>query len=280
MHPAAGLIAVCFLVAPPTSGGDAEPAIVFTNATVYTGIDDKPIEKATFIIRAGKVVRVSQDELPSGAKVRDLNGAVVIPGLVDTHSHIGLYPKPRVPAHSDGNEMSGPVQGIVRAVDSVWPGDPGIRMALAGGVTTANIMPGSGNVIGGQTLYCKLRGDTVDEMQVTGKRADGTEILGGLKMANGENPKGYGRNKQQAPFTRMKIAALQRGEFVKAREYQKTWQDYRTKRNSREDADHAGPRPGVGTARRGARTEADRPLPLPPGRRPGHRHPARRGVRL
>jgi imidazolonepropionase-like amidohydrolase len=111
------------------------------------------------------------------------------------------------------------VQPAVRAIDSINPNDPGFRMALAGGVTTANLMPGSGNVIGGQTLYVKMRGRTVEEMRITGRLPDGTEIIGGLKMANGENPKGYGRNKQQAPFTRMKIAALQRAEFVKAKEY-------------------------------------------------------------
>src|SRR5207237_2413085 len=101
-----------------------------------------------------------------------------------------------------------------------------IRMAVAGGITTANIMPGSGNVIGGQTLYVKLRGRTVEEMRITGRLPDGTEILGGLKMANGENPKGYGR-RGQAPFTRVKVAALQRQEFVKAREYLAKWKTYR-----------------------------------------------------
>ena len=73
---------------------------------------------------------------------------------------------------------------------------------LAGGVTTANIMPGSGNVIGGQTLYVKLRGHTVDEMRIANMKT-----LGGLKMANGENPKGYGK-KGLAPVTRMKVTAL------------------------------------------------------------------------
>ena len=82
----------------------------------------------------------------------DASGKVIIRGLVDTHSHVGIYPKPMVPAHSDGNEGSGAVQSSLRALDSIWPDDPGIRMAVAGGVTTANIMPGSGNVIGGQTL--------------------------------------------------------------------------------------------------------------------------------
>ena len=94
-------------------------------------------------------------------------------------------------------------------------------MALSGGLTTANIMPGSGNVIGGQTVYVKLRGKTIEAMRITDPKN-----LGGLKMANGENPKGYGR-KGQAPFTRMKVASLQREQFIKAREYQQKWMKYR-----------------------------------------------------
>ncbi|HEY1186635.1 MAG TPA: amidohydrolase family protein, partial [Gemmata sp.] len=140
------------------------------------------------------------------------------PGLVDTHSHVGVYSRPGVSANSDGNEMSGPVQPAVRAIDSFNIDDPGIKMALAGGVTTANVMPGSGNVIGGQTVYVKYRGRSIEEMRITGL-AGAKEILGGLKMANGENPKGYGKGKGQAPFTRMKIAALQRETFQKAKEY-------------------------------------------------------------
>ena len=196
-------------------------SIAFVNATLYTGVGDKPIPNATMWIRDGKIVEAgaaADVTLPANYQKVDLKGAVVIPGLVDTHSHIGIYPKPSVPANSDGNEMSGPVQSGVRAIDSIDPNDPGIRMATAGGITTANIMPGSGNVIGGQTLYVKLQGKSVEEMQIFGFNA-GVKILGGLKMANGENPKGYGRNKQQAPFTRMKVAALQREQFVKAKEY-------------------------------------------------------------
>ena len=183
-----------------------------------------PIDKAILIVEGGKIIAVGKQGdvgIPQGAVVHDLPDAVIIPGLVDTHSHIGIWSRPSVSANSDGNESSGPVQPALRALDAIHPGDPGIRMAVAGGVTTANIMPGSGNVIGGQTLYVKLRGETIEAMRIVDEKT-----LGGLKMANGENPKGYGR-KGQAPFTRMKVAALQREQFIKAREYQQKWQRYR-----------------------------------------------------
>jgi imidazolonepropionase-like amidohydrolase len=218
------LVAILALQPGPVRTQPAEKTkgLVFRNAVIHTGVGEKPIEGGVLVIQDGKVLFAgAADAAPQtdGFDVRDLNGAVIIPGLVDTHSHIGLWSRPHVPANSDGNEMSGPVQSGVRAIDALQPDDPGIRMAAAGGITTANVMPGSGNVIGGQTLYVKLRGRTVEEMRITGLLPDGTVILGGLKMANGENPKGYGKNKQQAPFTRMKVAALQREQFVKAREY-------------------------------------------------------------
>lgn len=197
----------------------ADKVIAFTNATIHTATADKPLEKATLLVKGSTILDVGANvAVPAGAEVIDLKGEVIIPGLVDTHSHVGVWTRPNVPANVDGNEGSGPVQPAVRAIDSFNPDDPGVKMALAGGVTTANVMPGSGNVIGGQTVYLKYRGRTVEEMRVFG-RAGTKEILGGLKMANGENPKGYGRTKQQAPFTRMKVAALQRETFQKAKEY-------------------------------------------------------------
>ncbi len=90
------------------------------------------------------------------------------------------------PSGGDGNEGSDPFQPILRAIDAINPTESAIRMAHSGGVSTANIMPGSANAIGGQTLYVKLRGRTVDEMRIITK--DG--VVGGLKMANGENPNG------------------------------------------------------------------------------------------
>jgi imidazolonepropionase-like amidohydrolase len=216
---------VVFALCWSPAGAAEDGPVVYRGARLLTAAGD-PIERGVLIVAKGKIVAVGRDgdvQVPAGATVRDLDGKTIIPGLVDTHSHIGIYPRPAVPAHSDGNEMSGPVQPGLRALDAIYPDDPGIRMATAGGVTTANIMPGSGNVIGGQTLYVKLRGHTIDAMRI----AD-LPVLGGLKMANGENPKGYGRRTPgQAPFTRMKVAALQREQFAKARDYQQKWAAYR-----------------------------------------------------
>jgi imidazolonepropionase-like amidohydrolase len=213
-------LAVAAVPTPAAQPKKTSATTLYFNAIIHTGTGEKPIENGFLLVKDGKIEAVGsgKTDLVADSQV-DLKGAVVIPGLVDTHSHIGVWSKPGVSANADLSEMSGPVQAGVRAIDAINPDDPGIRMATAGGITTANIMPGSGNVIGGSTLYVKLRGHTVEEMRINGKLPNGTEVGGGLKMANGENPKGYGKNRQQAPFTRMKIAALQRETFLKAKEY-------------------------------------------------------------
>lgn len=224
---APGFLAL-LLLSPSVLRSD-EPALVFRGARVLPVAGDA-IADADLVVRGGKIVAVGRRgevALPLGAEVHDLAGKVVIPGLVDSHSHIGIYPKPGIEAHSDGNEMTGPVQSGIRALDAIWPDDPGIRMALAGGVTTANIMPGSGNVIGGQTLYVKLREGPIAAMMVT----PGTP-QGGLKMANGENPKRAYGSKNQAPGTRMRLAALQREQFLKARDYKRKWEAFRQARKN------------------------------------------------
>ncbi len=189
--------------------------LVFRGATVYP-VNGDPIENGIVVVRDGRIEAVGRDvAIPEGAEVRDV--PVLIPGLVDTHSHVGLYPRPAVPPNADGNELSNPLTPEVRAIDGIWPGDPGIRMARAGGVTTANIMPGSGNVVGGQTAYVKLRGAGVEEMLIPG-------ALGGMKMANGENPKRAraGPDKPAGnPSTRMGAAFLERKLFIEALDYRK-----------------------------------------------------------
>src|SRR5262249_19603955 len=208
----------------PAADAPAAGPVAFRGARIYTAAG-APIDNGVLVVEKGKLVAAGPADtpIPNGAQVIDVSGQTIIPGLVDTHSHVGIYPKPMVPAHSDGNEGSGAVQSGLRALDAIWADDPGIKMAVAGGVTTANIMPGSGNVIGGQTLYVKLRGPSVEAMRIADMK-----VLGGLKMANGENPKNFNftRNKMP-PNTRMKLAAMQREQFVKARDYQAKWAAYR-----------------------------------------------------
>jgi imidazolonepropionase-like amidohydrolase len=205
--------------------------VVYKGARIHTA-SGPVIERGVMIVVKGKILDVGSEEqvkIPKNAQVRDMTGKVIIPGLVDTHSHIGIFG--RNPGGADGNEMTGPVQPGLRAIDAINPNDASIRMALAGGVTTANIMPGSGNAIGGQTLYVRLKGTVVEAMRILSSR-----ILGGIKFANGENPKGAYGNKGQAPHTRMKIAALQRDMLTKAQAYKRQWDNYNNAKAAGEKA--------------------------------------------
>jgi imidazolonepropionase-like amidohydrolase len=197
-----------------------ENVLVVQGARILS-ITAPPIAQGVLVIKGGKIVAVGEAgkvQIPAGAKVQDATGKVIMPGIVDSHSHIGIMGNPTVSDSQDGNEGSGPIQPGLRALDAIDPADPNIRMATSGGITTANIMPGSGNVMGGQTAYVKLRGSTMEQMLIPG-------TLGGMKMANGTNPKGYG-SRGQAPMTRMEEAALARGIFVKAQQYKGKWDAY------------------------------------------------------
>jgi len=199
--------------------GPTSADLVFRNATVLT-ITNGAIENGAVRISDGRIVAVgTSDEVSTdGADVVDLTGKLLMPGLVDTHSHIGLVNRP-TDAGNDSNESTGPIQPALRAIDAVNPLDPSIRMARAGGVTTANIMPGSGNAMGGQTVFVKLRGETVDDMLL-----DPGGLSGGMKMANGENTKRNYSARKETPMTRMATATLQRNIFVSALNYRTSQQ--------------------------------------------------------
>jgi imidazolonepropionase-like amidohydrolase len=191
------------------SSASAQAIQAFTNARIIP-IAGAPIEKGTLVVDGGKVVAVGpsgQVKIPAGATSTDLAGKTVMPGLVDSHSHIGS------PA---GGDSSAPIQPDVRVLDAIDVRASSIRRAQAGGITTANVMPGSGHLLSGQTVYLKLRrGNTIDDLLIM--LPDG-RIAGGLKMANGTNSI---RVNGTGPFpgTRAKSAALVREQFVKAVEY-------------------------------------------------------------
>jgi imidazolonepropionase-like amidohydrolase len=186
-----------------------------TKAKAYIGaaiipIVGQPIENGVLIIQNGKIIAIgdaSKVTIPADAEKIDLTGKIIMPGLIDTHSHIGE------PAGADG---SAPIQPDVRILDSVNPRASSLQRAQTGGITTVNVMPGSGHLDSGQTLYLKLRDDanTIDDLLIYDEKG---VYMGGIKFANGTNPIRSGGGK--FPGTRAKSAALVREQFVKAQEY-------------------------------------------------------------
>lgn len=149
------------------------------------------------LLQAGHITAIGKAlALPAGATEVDARGRIVTPGLVDMHSHLGVYAAPNTRAHADGNEMTSPTTPAVRALDGFDPEDPAIARAVAGGVTTALILPGSGNAVGGQALYVKLYGQTVADMAVPHPPRS-------MKWAMGENPKRIYGGRSQLPMSRM-----------------------------------------------------------------------------
>jgi imidazolonepropionase-like amidohydrolase len=211
----------------------APPPVVIHGATLLLGTG-KTIARGTIILDKGKIAVVAEGDLPAptGALVIDGTGKFVTPGLIDTHSHLGVYPMLEAEGHDDGNEMTHPTTPEAQTADAFWPQDPGIERAVAGGVTTIQVLPGSGNLIGGRALTIKLRpAASSREMHVPG-------APDGLKMACGENPKRvYGKEKKSAPMTRMGNLALQRAAFIKAKKLQDQWARWRDEESRRVEGD-------------------------------------------
>ena len=199
---------------PSTYRAVASPPVLLTDATVLTGTGTR-IDGADVLMRDGKVVAVGTDlEAPADALRVDGRGKWVTPGIIDVHSHLGVYPSPGANAHGDGNEMTAPTTPNVWAEHSVWPQDPGFAAALAGGVTAMQVLPGSANLIGGRGVTLKnVPASSYQAMKFPG-------APWGLKMACGENPKRvYGQ--KGGPATRMGNVAGYRAAFIDAAEYLK-----------------------------------------------------------
>jgi imidazolonepropionase-like amidohydrolase len=193
--------------------------VLITHATVLTGAGGR-IENGSVLLEDGKITAVGVDlEAPEGASIVDAEGKWVTPGVIDIHSHLGNYPSPSTDSTSDGNEATAPSTPQVWTEHSVWPQDAGFTRALAAGVTSLQILPGSANLFGGRSVVLK----NVPSRTVQGMKFPGAPY--GLKMACGENPKRvYGE--KGGPSTRMGNFAGYRSNWIEAQAYKKKWDDY------------------------------------------------------
>lgn len=182
---------------------------VFTGAKIIP-VAGEPIAQGVLVVQYGKITAIGaagKVKIPEDAVAFDMTGKVLMPGLVDSHSHLG---------EGSGGDGSAALHPDVRVMDGINPMSDTFKRALAGGITTVNVMPGSGHLMSGQTVYLKMReGKTIDDLTFCNDVLNG--ICGGMKMANGTNPM------RPAPFpgTRAKSAAMDRQLFLDAQQYQK-----------------------------------------------------------
>ncbi|MDQ3131635.1 MAG: amidohydrolase family protein [Acidobacteriota bacterium] len=201
------LIGISLFAVSSLSGQEKPTA--FINAKIIPVVG-QPIEQGILLVQNGRITAVGDARtvrLSSDVITVDLSGKVIMPGLVDSHSHIG---------EGAGADGSSPIQPEVRLLDSLNVRASGIQRAQAGGITTVNVMPGSGHLNSGQTLYLKLRdnANTIDDLLIFDKNGN---YAGGIKFANGTNSLRSGSS--NFPGTRAKSAALVREQFIKAQDY-------------------------------------------------------------
>ncbi len=196
---------------------DASQVILIQNATILT-VSHGTIENGSILIKDGKIAEVGPSiKAPAGAKVIDAAGQFVMPGIIDCHSHIAI--------EGGVNEGSVSVSSIANIAEVLDSDDVDIYRNLAGGVTTANVLHGSANSIGGQTIVIKLRwGQPASKLPFEG-------AVPGIKFALGENPKRSNfripGQPQRYPATRMGVEETIRGAFTEARDYKNSWEAYR-----------------------------------------------------
>jgi imidazolonepropionase-like amidohydrolase len=207
---------------PSTYAPRPSPPVLIRHATILTAAGPA-LRGADLLLRDGKIAAIgSALAVPAGAIVVDGTGKYVTPGIVDDHSHLGVYAAPGVDANGDGNEATNPSTPQVWAEHSVWPQDPQFPRNLAGGVTTLQALPGSANLIGGRSVVLKV----VPSRTVQGMKFPSAPY--GLKMACGENPKRV--YEKSGPSTRMGNMAGYRAAFVQAERYRRKWDTWNADR--------------------------------------------------
>ncbi|HEY5583215.1 MAG TPA: amidohydrolase [Ruminiclostridium sp.] len=198
--------------------------LLIYNGKIVT-MTDTDYENGYILVEKDKIISVGQDVREVDSLLQadvikiDADGGYVLPGLIDAHSHIGMWEDAVGFEGDDGNESTDPVTPQLRAIDAIYHADRAFVEAYESGVTTVVTGPGSANVIGGQFAALKTFGRCVDEMLLKQPIA--------MKVAFGENPKTVYNEKHQAPMTRMATAAILRESLFKAREYKELWEDYK-----------------------------------------------------
>ena len=213
----------------PNDSGD----IFIEDARILTGTG-KEILKGSILISSNKVKEIGESlSKPPGAKVIDANGKWVTPGIIDIHSHMGVYPAPGLRSSSDGNEATSPVTAHVWAEHSVWTQDPQMPLALKGGITTFHVLPGSANLIGGRGVTLK----NIWSRTVQGMKFPGAPYT--LKMACGENPKRVYGGRNSEPSTRMGNVAGYRKAWIRAQGYRNKLEEYESKSEEAKELEYA-----------------------------------------
>lgn len=214
----------------PTPWHKPSPKTLINHAKIFDGVHEA--FEGGLLMEHGVVVDVGPHLLDAtlpGVNVVNAEGRFVTPGVIDIHSHMGVYPVPEVSAHEDGNEASSPVTAHVRAIDGFWPQDPALGRALASGVTTIQILPGSANLIGGAGAVLH----TVPKLSAEAMLFPESKPT--LKMACGENPKRVYGGRNAFPSTRMGNVAGYRDAMQDALEYKRKWDAYAAKTSATDD---------------------------------------------
>ena len=188
------------------------PHTLVVNVSVLTGTGEQ-LDGVDVLVSEGRIAAIGRDLADDRAMRIDGSGKWLTPGIIDLHSHLGAYPSPGIASTRDGNEATNPNTANVWVEHSVWPQDPQFGLALAGGVTTLQILPGSANLFGGRGVTLK----NVPSRTVGGMKYPGAPQ--GLKMACGENPKRVYGDQSKTPATRMGNVAGYRAAWAKAVAY-------------------------------------------------------------
>ena len=200
----------------------ASERTLIKSVNLYDGLGNE-FSNFDVLFDNGIIEEIGKDIVDGDATIIDAKGKWLTPGIIDIHSHMGVYPAPGVRTSSDGNEATSPITAEVWAEHSVWTQDPQFSLALKGGVTAFHVLPGSANLMGGRgATFKNIPRNTIHDMKFPGAPHS-------LKMACGENPKRVYGNRGSAPSTRMGNMAGYRKAWINASDYQRRKNEYTSK---------------------------------------------------